>query len=569
MNFLPPLLHLSERWQSAPRDWSRCETLENIEFGSAELNREEALTLDLGLLQELSDAYNDSLEFVIRSGELEVFRLHPGMTEQDLISLRRDSDGASTVQVHFRIRKSRLAELCYTELFNFIEGQKIFHLYFFKDRLVAYLKGSTFESLENSIWRSQKDATVIIILPHDNICLAGQRLLVWGGNYLEQADLQQIERLENQRINRAYSVCRENLKWQDAWLSFLTPWHLYVKDQDSKSPKEIRTALADHFLNSFLLYSADFTFSLKKDGKDVRISRYATQEQNLEITHQIAELPDKLLEKQKDLLSILNWIYDPQWSVGDRLTLAQQNIVDMIYQYKEEDRFQALFQKAEDIKKNIDWHWETFTNKKIDAYFGVVKDYEDYLNQVAQGFSTDITNIQKSLSETLIAAIAVVIGSFIAALFQDTFNPFVFQVGLIVYAVYVLGVPLLYNMILRWKEYQSYQVQRDARQKRLRESLPDSKIKEIWDSWQIDTISNRFKCVFRITVVIYILVILLLVLAAWLVPPGVIANGVYVAAPTATPTVVPTIAPTVTYTVSPSITPTIIPTISATSTAVP
>jgi hypothetical protein len=569
VDFLLPLSHLSERWNSAPRDWSLHETLDKIEFVADQFNREEALRLDLELLQELSGTFQEALEFSIQVGDHDVFRLHSNINGVDLDNFRRESEGAATVHINFCIRKSRLAELCYAGLFSFIEGNKLFFLYFYEAKLSTYLKNCNLENIESDIWKNKKDATVVVVLPHDNVCLAGQRLLICGGEYLDQASLQKIEWHEDQYVDQAYSVSRENLKWHDVRLNFITPWHLFVQDQEKKSSADIKATLAAHFLNTFLLYSADFSFLQKKDSKDILISRYTTQNRNLEIAHQNSGISIEGSEKQKELLSILNWIYDPQWSAGDRLTLAQQNIVDTINNFKEVDRFQALLDKAGTIKKNIDWHWETFTHKKIDAYFGVIKDYEDYLNQIAQGFATDIANILKSLSETLIAAIAVVIGSFIASLFKDTFNPFIFHVGLIAYAVYVLGVPLLYNMILRWKEYQSYQAQRDARIKRLRESLPDTKIQEIWDSWKIDTISTRFKWVFWITVVIYIVVIILLLLAAWLVPPGVIANVIHLAPPTVTPAVPPTLTPATTQTVVPTNTPSIVPTISITRTVGP
>jgi hypothetical protein len=98
-------------------------------------------------------------------------------------------------------------------------------------------------------------------------------------------------------------------------------------------------------------------------------------------------------------------------------------------------------------------------------------------------------------------------------------------------------------MIIQWKKYRSYQEQRDVQKKRLSESLPDTKIKEIWDAWKIDKISTRFERVFWVTIGIYSLVIILMLISAWLVPTGVLINAVKSGTPTFTPTVPPTIIP--------------------------
>jgi len=52
----------------------------------------------------------------------------------------------------------------------------------------------------------------------------------------------------------------------------------------------------------------------------------------------------------------------------------------------------------------------------------------------------------KSLADTMLAAIGVFLGTFIASLFSDKFNPMIFELGMITYSIYVLIFPLGFTM---------------------------------------------------------------------------------------------------------------------------
>lgn len=499
-------------------DCAFTEELEWIDWGKKEITTSQALKIDLASLQELSATFGDAIQFQILLGDYIALNLHTGIDEHDLQTFRGAIAGMQSVTLNIRINKTRLIEIYYQPIVDNLPGAKHCYLFLFPTRLHQYLEKNTLEVLEKNLWQDNQVSKVLFILPDEDNYLVGAKLLVLGGKYLSPNTKIDWDSTAEKLADTAYQKCRDNLKWQDAWLHHITPWHLYVQNKGDK-PSPIDATLNVHFGNICLLFSADLTYIHCVDGKSIRVSRYNDLEKNLEINHTEPEQTKTLSpDHAAVLIDILEWIYDPQWTTSDRLTLAQCNFVDSLIHFEVEQRFLALFSQAAAIRKNIDWHWETFTRKKIDAYFGVVKDLETYLSHIVQGYAADISAIQKTLSDTMVAGVAVLIGSFIAALFKDPFNPLIFKMGMFTYAAYVLFFPLIYNMLSHWNRYKSIDTQIKNRKARFIGCLPHTKVSEIWESWQMDAVCTGFKRTFWCTVGIYLVVIALLLLGACIVP---------------------------------------------------
>jgi hypothetical protein len=314
----------------------------------------------------------------------------------------------------------------------------------------------------------------------------------------------------------SYSVCRETLKWGEGWLKMLTPWHVFIRNKERKT-SELHQICQAHFGNAFLLYTADYSYSQTINSHTARISRYTTQDKNVEVIHNQSACFDCSTNAEQ-ILKMLNWVYDRQWTASDRMTLAQSMLVDPLRVVPESDRYRALFEKSGAVLQNIERHWETFTSKKIDRYFDMVKEIEDYLSGVVSHSSEHIGRIQKSLTDTILIAVAVWIGSFAAASFNQPFNAVIFRFGLIVYAAYMLLFPLFYNMGQQWKRYIDTRGQISRRKDKFVEYLPAAAVDETWENWKIDEVHYRFTTNFFWTIVLYLFVIVASIVFALLIP---------------------------------------------------
>jgi len=112
----------------------------------------------------------------------------------------------------------------------------------------------------------------------------------------------------------------------------------------------------------------------------------------------------------------------------------------------------------------------------------------------------------------MLAAIGAFLGSFIAALFGDKFNPTIFKLGIAVYAIYVLIFPLSYNMIHQWQYYQALINDFERRRRNFEGQLYPKKVHDIIGT-QIEDSQKRFNDWFRWTIYAYLGVIIMAIIA--------------------------------------------------------
>jgi hypothetical protein len=326
-----------------------------------------------------------------------------------------------------------------------------------------------------------------------------------------------------------YRTCRDTLKWQESWLQHLTPLHL--KLQGPTLPNDpISNALRVHLVNLIVLYTADRTVA-RADRQWLAIYAGAKQSVELALGDPKAYLGEENESGVGVLMQMLEWAYDPQWSV-DRLPLVQIGVVQALHAADPAVRYRLLLHNAANIFDGLKWHWKAFIEGKVDAYMAQVRALEDYVANTTQAFADQISAMIKSLSDTMLAAVGTLLGSFIAALFKDKFNPTIFVIGMVVYAVYVLVFPLGYNMLHHCQRYQTLSKDFTVRRERFAERLYPEKVEEIVGR-QIASSQNRFWCWFAVTILSYVVVIVLALVAAKFIP-GIVAG---VALPPATTTV--------------------------------
>ncbi len=176
-----------------------------------------------------------------------------------------------------------------------------------------------------------------------------------------------------------------------------------------------------------------------------------------------------------------------------------------------------MIERAPLIFSEVQALWQAFIDERIDEYVSGVRDLEDYVDKTAQSLADGMTDLVKGVSDTALAAAAAVLGSLIAAFVDNKTTSRVFSVGMVLYAVYVLCFPLVYNMSTRWALYRSLREGFDARCARYDKRLSVETVKEIVGE-RIDKAIRLFRRRFVITVALYLVVIALAVLAALVVP---------------------------------------------------
>jgi len=201
---------------------------------------------------------------------------------------------------------------------------------------------------------------------------------------------------------------------------------------------------------------------------------------------------EKIFTGTSKLLEGVEWIYDPS-RTEDALSLFQ-TLAARTLQLSEssDDGYRLLLIKAEYIISQLKWLWKSFMEGKIDSYMNQVKALEDYVTGVVQLFADQVSSMIKNLSDTMLAAIGVALASFIAALFKDGFNPTVFRIGILTYALYVFIFPLIYSMTYQNQHFKTLLRNFKRRQQRFEMILDPAKVDEIV-SEQLKESKKQFK----------------------------------------------------------------------------
>ena len=504
-------------------DWSLRETITRIEYTENNLSTAIASQLTLDHLQPLVSAYGPALDCKFRMGDKVVLQLDKNLDQTALGAFHNTISGAGSIKLDFTLHKQKLALQWFSTLFQHADFPNHLILYIFPDRLTSLLTSLKLSDYESKIFPDHWHERVAFIAPGDDLLIIGPHLLIIGGKYLDSPPDTVFDNrmLPEEFHQRVLTDSQEALKWQSTWLKHLTPFHLYtnlVSEESTTAANPFRT----QFCNLFLLFTADRTIIQDNEGKGGNfVSSYSTSQLLIDINHKSPQEINTSIFSQEcfnNLSKLLDWSYNPQWKVSDRLPILQIAVVEALKGLPESQKYQYLLGNSETIYDNVEWHWKAFFEGRISAYTDQIQDLENFINQTVNSYSDQISAVVKGLTDTVLAAVGVVLGSFVAALFKEPFNAAVFRIGMSTYAVYVLLFPLIYNMVNKWGNYRTGEIEFNSRISRLKHYLPGDIVDSIVEDSQVDEKSHAYKVWFSISAGIYLLLVILAIVAAIMVP---------------------------------------------------
>lgn len=181
------------------------------------------------------------------------------------------------------------------------------------------------------------------------------------------------------------------------------------------------------------------------------------------------------------------------------------------------DRYARLLEIAPSLVADAQWLWQSFIEERIDDYLTQVRDLEDYVDKTVQGVTDQTSTLVKSVSDTALSAVAALLGSFVAALVNPALKRPIFTFGMILYAVYVVLFPLLYNMWTQRQTFKNALADFALRRARFEDRLTPDKVGQIVGERIVNN-ERRFNRTFRVTVAAYVVVVILALVAAFVLP---------------------------------------------------
>ena len=133
-------------------------------------------------------------------------------------------------------------------------------------------------------------------------------------------------------------------------------------------------------------------------------------------------------------------------------------------------------------------------------------------------------SVGKQVIDTMLAAVAAVLGSFIGAAFGTAFNEDIFVVGMYVYAGYVLVFPGAFGLWNHHVQYRQARRHYEIRRDRFKLVLGEPRVEEI-EANRITSAVRHYWVTFVVGIIAYLAVSAGAIVAAHLVPDYVTNDG--------------------------------------------
>ena len=374
--------------------------------------------------------------------------------------------------------------------------------------------------LEQSLW-SEQPRQAVVLLADSSVMLTGTFIAVLGNR--ELATLRALPRIDQAAIDseaQTHATCKDAVRWEQPWTEFLTPRFFdFSGDPDSLNELVARLFSANG-VNVGLLFTADRIRNLDEGF----VASFVAANASCEVTSMAFEAIDKdfSIAGAHVTRRLAEWAYDERWRT-DRLRLLQVALTRVLSRNESPYSCQRLLDVAEQLEQEVKWHWKTFISDAVESYVSEETELENEIAETVDGYESQVSSMIASLSGTMLAAVGVMIGSFIAAAFKAKFDGTIFAYGIYGYMVYLVLFPGIYNMLHHFIRYRTMNEIFDKRTKRFTRLLGTDATHAIIGK-HVSRAQGRFRRWFGFTIFALVVVLFLAMYAARTIPAKVRAT---------------------------------------------
>lgn len=498
--------------------------------------RTERLNALTQVLNNLIEKYGDALELRLNLGPEELTTDQTKTVTAAVLEAFCEKITGSPFDVHLKINKQQLASQ-----WGFTDSSTSFKIFLFPEALRRAL-GVSLTQLEEEkglMWRITGEHKLMILLPDDEgIALNGEYLTILGGedNVRRWKDYRQTGRPEDAlaKVRAIHNQRIERPRWTGIGIQSLTPLHLYVNwpgENDVSSRQDsIVNELFGQLLVCSLLYLAStsrtgttamagtagerdypwtFTFSEEKYSAKIELQDTSALKR--------AMTTDDGLSAAYRLGSLAKWVFEDERALIHRLAVIQIVIASALQENEASANLNELIRKSDELTKRVWQRWDDFMVDKLGKYFLQLKQVEDTVTSTTQNHAEQIQSLAKTLIDNMLAAVGVVVGSFIAAILKSPFEDYIFWIGIGVYLGYLIVFPVGVGLASAWQRFTD---SREAFQKSEKEfggRLSPEEVAQLVGTTVTES-ENKFTRWFVFTSAAYAVVVLVLSISMWALP---------------------------------------------------
>ena len=439
----------------------------------------DAARLDPASVRAFTDHFGDTGRVELRTGALTEIVLTAGVADSEVTSFAARAVAGGPYEAVVAVDKTRLA----ARLAGASPAREV-RLFLFADALRRALARGV-ARFEADVW-PHAPAPLVIAVADTTVELTGPHLSVLGGEALARVAAAAAEPATGPGLAPLVAARDRHIGWDTPWTAALTPWHFELAG--ACTDPALHALLRAQLVKLTVLYTCDRARAEVRSVPPATIRAEYRGREHLAVITVDERLPLDVTDAETTaLLRMVDWCYrsagasgEPDW-VSDRLPFVQTRIAQILEPHPEPGRLVALVRSVPFLLEGIEWHWKAFIEGKVGEYLTQVQQVETVVADTTTGFADRTVALAKSVTDTILAAVAVLIGSFIAAAFKAPFDATLFRIGVRTYAAYVLLFPGFLGLLAAHHALKAARAGFDSRVRRFKETLYSGKVDEIVD----------------------------------------------------------------------------------------
>lgn len=464
------------------------------------------------------DMYGDAATFEFKTGDLSELKIVGSVEAGQLDRLARDAAAATDASYDLVVDIDKFPLAVALGLPP--DADVDVKLFFFAKVLVEYVQRGP-QHFQRALWQRSDRRLLILVLDTD-LSLSGDAMSLLGGSHLDslgaesgktpRPDLQQMATRRNDYVG-----------WEGDLSTFITPGHLRHPPDSVRG--EIGPYLDTMTIGLSVMFLCDRARLVSRgDGTTYVQAEFRGREHVAFVPVEWAEVSAHVeAQHASAIIAVVDWCYEsvPERPhadmLADRLPFVQTRVAQLLESRPETERFAGLALAMPAIQEGVKWHWRSFVEGRVAEYLGQVRELEDAVGDTVGRLSDQTASLVKRLSETSLAAVAALIGSFIAATFKDPFQSDLFRIAMLAYAGYVAVFPLLVGVSSTYGEAQRVAATFAIQRRNLSSVLGADRVEELV-AGRTNEATERFHFWVAVVVILYLVAIAAAVVAALLVP---------------------------------------------------
>jgi len=369
--------------------------------------------------------------------------------------------------------------------------------YLFHDNLLALIRQPP-HRIDGTLFAAP-DRPTLVVVSDTAVRVRGLLLAVVDPEGIDAAQARLGDGVEALRplLSAMRGAAANRLHWSGFALPQITPLH-FLCEQQGGDAGELAAVLDELRRRLFVLYTANRA-SYEDTGY---CAAYAGSEDVAEMA--LASCAGSGL--QVPSIEALRWPFEG--TETDRLTLLQNVLAREVEGEGPVDRYCDLFRRLDHLVKRVYWHHRVLLDGQIDKHFELVETATQHAMDAAKAVSDQVEAVTKGVTDTLLGAVGVVVVTLLASLVKDETQGRLLQLGMWVYAGYLLVFQGCYRLGSIWHSYRLLSEETERRLEVYRAKLGEDKVREL--SVPLAQRKRQFRWWFWATVGLLALILVLL-----------------------------------------------------------